>query len=479
MPRFLFAVFLCLFSLALGARENLPPEVAQALARAGVPLSNVALTVQSVDAARPSLSLNAQTPMNPASVMKLVTTFAAFEILGPTFNWRTEVYLGGPLKDGVLQGDLILKGYGDPQLTFEKFWLLIHELRARGVREIRGDLVLDRSYFALDGTYDPAGFDNEPTRPYNVGADALMLNYKTARFNFRPQPASNSVQIIFEPPLAAVDIDNQLGLSKGACGNWRHALNFTMSETDGRTQLHFRGNYPIECGERNWNIALFTHQRFMWSVFKAMWQQAGGVLRGSVRDGLMPPNAIPFVLRESPPLPDVLRDMNKFSNNAIAKQVFLTLGAEALQMPGRYDRSAMVVRDWLNVRGTPMPDLILENGSGLSRNERISAADLLSLLIAAYRSPLMPEFISTLPLVARDGTMQRRLKAAGVAGQAHVKTGSLDNVRSIAGFVLDQRGQRSAFVFIVNHPNASATREAQDALLRWLYQGGAGVRGAN
>jgi D-alanyl-D-alanine carboxypeptidase/D-alanyl-D-alanine-endopeptidase (penicillin-binding protein 4) len=163
--------------------------------------------------------------------------------------------------------------------------------------------------------------------------------------------------------------------------------------------------------------------------------------------------------------------MNKFSNNVVARRFLLTLCAEVTKQPARAGRSAQVVQGWLARKGLEFPELVMENGSGLSPAERIGAANIGRLLLAAYASPVMPGFIASMPLVAYDGSMKRRLKYESVAGQAHIKTGSLSDVRSLAGHVLDARGRRFAVVFIVNHPNASATQNAQDALLNWAYAG--------
>ena len=209
----------------------------------------------------------------------------------------------------------------------------------------------------------------------------------------------------------------------------------------------------------------------MLGVFRQLWEELGGTLRGGVRDGAAPSAARLLYTNESPALAEVVRDMNKFSNNVMARQLFLTLSAEVTQQPARADRSTQVVQGWLTRKGLESPELVMENGSGLSRAERISAANMGRLLLAAYESPVMPEFIASMPLVAYDGTMKRRLKHESVAGQAHVKTGSLSDVRSLAGYVLDARGRRFAVVFIVNHPNAGATQGAQDALLNWVYAG--------
>jgi D-alanyl-D-alanine carboxypeptidase/D-alanyl-D-alanine-endopeptidase (penicillin-binding protein 4) len=453
------------------AADVLPPPIAAALARAAIPQSAVALVVQDVDAAKPGLSFNAAQPLNPASVMKLVTTLAALELLGPSYTWRTEAYLAGPLTGDVLEGDLVLKGYGDPRLTIEHFWLLVRSLRARGLREIRGDLVLDRAYFESND-HDPARFDGEPLRPYNVGADALLVNYKAVRFQFVPDLATKTVTIVPEPRLAQLEVANGVRAVEGGCGDWRAGLKLDLQPNGGGAKARFSGTMPASCGERTWNVALFSHREYVHGVFRQLWEELGGTLRGRVRDGPAPPAAQPFAVYESPSAAEVVRDMNKFSNNVMARQVYLTLSAETLKLPGRYDRSGRVVQSWLAGRGLEMPELVIENGSGLSRAERISAGSLARLLVAAYRSSVMPEFIASMPLVAYDGTLRKRMKFESVAGQAHVKTGSLADVRSIAGYVLDRNGRRQVVVFIVNHANAGAGQAAQDAVLRWAYESG-------
>jgi D-alanyl-D-alanine carboxypeptidase/D-alanyl-D-alanine-endopeptidase (penicillin-binding protein 4) len=456
--------------VAQARADELPAPVAQALGRAGIPAAAVGVWVQPVDAARPAVAVNASQPMNPASLMKLVTTFAALEILGPTYTWRTEAYLGGPLADGVLDGDLVLKGYGDPKLTMEGFWLFLQGLRARGVREIRGDLVLDRAWFE-PVTADPGRFDGEPLRAYNVAPDALLVNFKAVRFLFSPEPPGRAVRVIAEPALANVEVSATVRAVEGACGDWRSGLKLEVRAVNGRTLVEFVGAMAASCGERYWNLALLDHREYLHGLFRSMWEAQGGILRGGVRDGSAPPGARPFAVAESPSAAEIVRDVNKFSNNVMARQVFLTLSAESLKLPGRADRSTRVIQSHLGARGIELPELVMENGSGLSRQERISAGGLGKVLIAAWRSPVMPEFVASLPLVAYDGTMRRRMRDQSAAGQGHIKTGSLAGVASIAGYVLDRAGRRVAVVFIVNHPNAAASQGAQDALLRWVHDG--------
>jgi D-alanyl-D-alanine carboxypeptidase/D-alanyl-D-alanine-endopeptidase (penicillin-binding protein 4) len=446
----------------------LPEPVARALAEAGIPESATAFYVHEIGAEHPLIAAGADRSMNPASTIKLVTTYAALELLGPAFQWVTEAYAAGGLSDGVLAGDLVLKGRGDPKLTLENFWLLLRSLRGRGLREIRGDLVLDRTYFAAND-HDPARFDEQPTRPYNTGPDALLVNFKAVRLTFVPVSETRLVRILAEPALPQVQIVNRLALVNGPCGDWAGRLKVDAQGGSAATRLTFSGRYAASCGERERSYSVLPHAHYVLGLFRELWRELGGTFTGTVRDGAVGADARLIAAVESPALAQVVRDMNKFSNNVMARQLFLTLGAEGAGEPATPEKADRVIREWLAGKGLTVPELILENGSGLSRSERISARNLGLLLLSSFRSPVMPELIASLPLVAVDGTMKKRLADADVAGQAHIKTGSLTGVRSIAGYVLDAQGRRLVVVSMVNHPNAGNAQVAQDALLAWIY----------
>ena len=461
--------FVLASSVAISAHAALPPPVAQALAAAGIPESTVALYIHEVGAQQPVITHAAERPLNPASTMKLVTTYAGLELLGPAYTWTTDVYASGPIQDDVLSGNLAIRGGGDPKLTLENLWLLLRNVRARGIREIRGDVVFDRSYFAADD-YDPARFDGEPTRPYNTGPDALLVNFKAVTLQFVPEAESRSVRVIVDPLLGAAQVVNNVSLSDGACGDWVAKLKFDAQGTAEAVRLVVSGPFSRDCGERTRSFSLLGHRAYAAALFTALWKELGGTLAGSVRDGTVPAGARLVATARSPALSEVIRDINKWSNNVMARQLFLTLGAVGAGTPGTLDKARATIRQWLNQKGLNVPDLAMENGSGLSRVERISARGMGEMLLDAYRSPVMPEFISSMPIVAADGTMRKRLANAEVAGQAHIKGGTLAGVRAIAGYVLDARGRRSAVVFMVNHANAGNAQAAQDALLRWVYR---------
>jgi D-alanyl-D-alanine carboxypeptidase/D-alanyl-D-alanine-endopeptidase (penicillin-binding protein 4) len=454
---------------ALSAQTRLPEVIAQALSRAKLPDASVAVYVHEVGAERPLLAFGANRALNPASTMKLVTTYAALELLGPAYVWNTEVYGGAPLVNGVLNGDLILKGYGDPKLTIENFWLLLRNLRARGVRDIRGDLVLDHSYFSRE-EYDAARFDDQPTRPYNTGPDALLVNFKAVTVQFVPDPEARNIRLTVEPLLPQLKVVNNLKFSDGPCGDWLSQIKLDVQGSAETARLGFNGSYALDCGERARSFSVLGHRQYVAGLFSALWHELGGVFAGSVRDGEVTPAARLLASARSDTLAEIVRDINKYSNNVMARQLFLTLGAAGGEAPATAEKSNQAIKQWLAAKGLAFPELVLENGAGLSRIERISAANLGQLLLTAYKSPVMPELMASLPLTAVDGTMRKRLSGALVAGHAHIKTGSLTHVRSIAGYVLDSRGRRVVVVFIVNHPNAGNAQPVQDALLKWVYQ---------
>ncbi len=473
--RKLLLVLCCLYA-ALAHADELPPVVAQALRGAGIPAAATAVWVGEVDAGKPRLAINARAALNPASTMKLVTTFAALDLLGPAYVWKTEAFAGGTLDDGVLTGDLHLRGGGDPRLTYDQFGRLLRQIRARGIREIRGDLVLDRSAFAANGA-DPARFDAQPMRPYNVSPDALLLNFKAVTLQLVPDPANRKLLVSMEPAPVNLDLVNQITLGNGngsGCGDWKERLRADVFSHGPTTRLVLTGVFPQSCEEQRWNIAVQDHPQFVLGVFQQLWAELGGMLTGGVRDGAVPAEARAVGVLPSPTLAEVVRDINKFSNNVMARQLFLTLGMEAGHRPASAADADAAIRAWLDARALSVPELVLENGSGLSRRERISAEGLGRLLQAAWRSAVMPELIASLPVTATDGTMKKRLKQNGVAGQAHIKTGSLEGVRAIAGYVLDKNGRRWIVVFFVNHANAGGAQAAQDALLQWVYERGAG-----
>ena len=462
-------VLLVVWFSAVGHAGTLPEPVRAALKEAGLPQSSLGVWVQDVQARGALLDAGAERAMNPASTMKLVTTYAALELLGPAYRWKTESYAGGALNGETLSDGLILKGYGDPKLTLENFWLLLRDLRQRGVRDIRGGVLLDQRYFEPTA-HDPAAFDNEPLRAYNTLPQALLINFNAIRIRLLPQADNKTIRVVADPAPPSLKVVNALEMVAGPCGDWREDFATEVAAAGQERVLTLRGRFSAACGEKSFNLNLLANGSYVDSVFRLLWEELGGTLKGSVRAGELPPGATLLASFDSPPLGDAIRDINKFSNNVMARQLYLTLGAEQFGPPATPRKGAEAIEGWLAAKGLDFPELVLENGSGLSRLERISPRHLGMLLVSASNSPVFGEFESSLPIVAVDGTMKKRLQDHAVAGHAHIKTGSLEGVRSVAGYVFDAKGRRMAVVAMVNHARASAARPVLDALLQWVYE---------
>ncbi len=366
--------------------------------------------------------------------------------------------LEGTVRDGTLHGNLYIKGQGDPKLVSERLWLLLRRLQGLGVRHIAGDIVLDRTAFDT-GPLNPAAFDGEPLRPYNAAPDALLLNFKALVMTFTPQGVVAQVQ--YEPPLAGVQLPTVVPLGSGECGDWRASVKADFSDV---SRVRFNGAYPASCGERTWPVAYADPRSYASRAVAGLWQQMGGSVTGQVRDGRVPVGLAPAFELQSPALSEIVRDVNKYSNNVMAQQIFLTL---SLQQRGRgtLEGSREVMRQWWRDRFGAGDTPAFDNGSGLSRDERITAQQLARLLQAAWLSPLMPELVASLPLAGVDGTM-RRSRGKG-NGLAHLKTGSLRDVTGVAGYVHGQSGKRYVLIAVANHPQASALRPVIEALIEW------------
>lgn len=459
--------------------QALPPAVARALANAKVPPSAASFMVRRLEGdAVPVLNHRAGVAMNPASVMKLVTTFSALDMLGPDFTWKTAFYTDGTLGKGVLNGDLIIRGGGDPKWVLERIEDNLRTLQVLGVRRITGDIILDNSVFEL-AERNSADFDGEPMRPYNSAPDGLLVNFKALILKFVPDPQTQTVRVVSEPPMADVAIDASVNATTDGCGDWRGGLRADFSNPN---KVRFSGSYSVRCGENTWPVAYIEPTSYAVRVIKAMHQVSGGVLDGKVRTGKLPRTAVLLWQAPSLPLSQIIADVNKFSNNVMAQQVFLTLSAQyspfntSLHLPGaartgNFARSSTTVQHWWRERfGLAVKSPVLENGSGLSRNERITAQALGDLLRLAARHPSAEVFANSLSVAGVDGTAAR-MASRGVVnaaiGNAQLKTGTLRDVTAIAGYAMGKSGQRYSVVGIINHPNANAARPALDALVEW------------
>lgn len=448
------------------AQADLPESFTQALKQAGIPVTHVGVVVRELDGT-PILLHGEDQAFNPASVMKLVTTLAALDSLGPAHVFKTLAWVDGELKDGVLTGNLVLQGGGDPGLTPERFWMLLRSLRQRGLREIRGDVLLDNSYYAI-AARDPGAFDQAPLRPYNAQPSALLVNFNTRLLRLCAR--EDRVLARLDPPLDSLALDSQLQPGDIPCDGWDDEVTLRR---EGNT-LVLEGQVSGECGEQVMALNLDASAANVTAWFQSLWRDLGGTHQGQVREDAPGPDAGLLMAFDSAPLSLLVRDVNKYSNNVMAKMLYLNLGAARFGGPATWDKAERAVRAWLEEKGLALPELVLENGSGLSRVERISAASMASLLAWASRQPVYYEFAASLPAVGLEGTQRNRFNGNGgggrdLSGRAWLKSGTLNGARCLAGYVLGQDGARRVLVFFINHPRAGMALAAQEALLEWTH----------
>ena len=465
------ASILGLLLLARPALAALPPALEQALRATTLPSSAVSLLVRDVASPTPLVALNLEVPRNPASTVKLITTFVALDALGPLHRWSTEVYLLGPLNDGVLQGDLLLRGRGDPYLIEQELWRFAGELRRLGLREITGRLLIDDSYFApAPRTAD--AFDNQPLRLYNVPPNAAMVNFKAFTFHFAPAKNGRDVTITADPALPNLIIDNQLHQSTGPCHGILAHVKMAVLDPVIANPVVFSGDYPHACGEQTLPRTALTPEAYTYGLFKNLWAQWGGTLAGGVARGLRPVGQKPYYVGYSAPLAEVIRPLNKWSNNVMADALLYALADRAHAPPLQPQDGVREIERWLTEQGISTQGLVMENGSGLSRQTRVTASTLGGLLGHAWTSPWMPEYLASLALVGMDGTARKHFRHAPETGRMHLKTGHLDNVAAVAGYVLARSGHTYVVTLLMNHPtvNQGGGNAFMDAVLKWTFQ---------
>ncbi len=449
------------------ANEPVPASVASAIRSGRIATGNVSFAVLDVESGRIAASLNPDTPRSPASTIKLVTTFAALDSLGPAYTWHTQALLSGALEDGTLRGDLILKGGGDPYMTLERWWSFVQAVRAAGLRRIDGDIVIDDTAFA-SAPSDPAAFDGRPHQAYNAEPDALMVNFQSIEFRVVPNAGARRVDIVSTPAPSNLVIDNRIGLTGGRCRGSAAQVAFEVPSPEWDRVL-FSGLLSSQCTSRSITRVLLSAPSYAFGTFVQLWRESGGTFDGKWRLAAAPATATPFFSFDSLPLAEVVRLTNKFSNNLMARHLLLTLGAERFGGPATVDKGVQAIAAWAEARALPLAGMEIDNGSGLSRSARISVLQLAAVLRSAHRSRYAPEFIASLPLAGIDGTLRSRMQGAD-PGSVRLKTGHLDGVAGVAGYVTGISGKIYVVVSLVNQPlvDPAAADAVHAALVGWV-----------
>ena len=445
----------------------MPAPVAQAIAAARLPSGAVSFEILDADSGRPVAAHNADIPRSPASTIKTVSTIAALELLGPAYTWHTKALIRGVLKQGVLNGDLILQGGGDPYMTLERWWSFAHALRGRGLKTIHGDIVIDDTAFSVPRE-DSAEFDGLPNRPYNVVPDALMVNFQSIEFRVRPDVDAHRVEIIASPAPPNLVIENRVRFVAGRCAGAAGRVDFKVASANW-DKVMFSGALSPHCAERHITRVMLQPAPYAFGTFIELWRELGGGFTGKLRVEAAPSDAEPLLDFDSLSLAEIVRLTNKYSSNLMARHLLLTMGRERFGGPGTPDKGVAAIDEWAVARGLDTQALELGNGSGLSRSTHISALQMAQALRVAWHSPFAPEFLASLPLAGVDGTLRSRMKSAP-AGTVRLKTGHLDGVSGVAGYVTAAPGKTFVLVSLINHVLADepASEAVHEALVAWL-----------
>lgn len=471
---------------AQATTQALPSAIEQLLKQSGLPPSALHITILPARPGDAVLAFQDVEAVSPASTMKLVTTQAALDLLGPQFRWKTQFFSSMPVLKGSLKGDLIIKGGGDPDLTWEKFASLLRQLRQQGLREIHGNIILDRSYFQPQRPeLNAPAFDENPDAYYNVIPDALLIHSNLTAIKLSADQHQIQAQIL--TPSHGIQLRPQLKLSNAPCNQWKNGWRAPQIKIDedaandlaGNIEISLQGNFPRHC-QTTVYLNLLERNAYIAKLFRALWTELGGTWKGKIIDGSVPDNATLLLTHESATLADTLKIVNKASDNVMARIVFLTMGAEA-KIETATDQSAQdsqlrasnMVNRWLEQQGINAKDFSIENGSGLSRTDRISTGQLAQVLRRAAQSNWYPEFTTSLPIVGIDGTMQKRLKDSVAQARSRIKTGYLKNAIAIAGFVRDTQGNDMIVVAILNAEELTVAqgKPLLDGIINWVATG--------
>ena len=453
-----------------------------ALRQAGIASANVGLMAQSVDdGAAPLVSHNEARVFTLASTTKLVTTLAALDTLGSGFRWQTRAYLLGPLKDGVLHGDLLIVGGGDARLSTTDLAQWFARMQQQGLKAIEGNIVINRGAFQTRAT-DHAGTPiPSKSNPHHAWPEALMLDEGVLTIEVSaPDPARPDALVLsMKPRLDGVEFLDLTQVRRVKCSAVREPLSASLEELYRPMRVLVQGEWAPGCSSARLQIATPPGSRFAPLAIAAAWRDAGGALAGQVvqpESAYAPASLVkgskPFSVHQSALLPSLLRDMNKWSNNLMARHLMLSLSKGFPARPATLPEARKRMAEWLNKRGLSQADLSVDNGSGLSHDEKGRALALVQLLRQAWHGPHARELLRSLPVAGEDGTMSMRLTSSIAKGKAYLKTGTLTDTRAVAGYVQARSGKTYAVAAIINDPKAGKGVAALDAFIEWIFDNG-------
>ncbi len=453
-----------------GAATELPARPRTVLNQQRIPEADISVVVRDVATGETLVDVNGELARPPASTMKVLPTLAALDLLGPAYTWKTRALADAPVVKGVLKGNLYLQGGGDPLLTIERWWRFVADLRQTGLRVIEGDIVIDQTRFAAPDER-PEDFDGKFWRTYNVLPDAMLVNWQSSDFTIRPSDDGAGIEISIQPFPEGLIVDNRVTLTNGRCVGRNRRVGYTIEPTDpGRVVA--TGRLAASCAPQTQRLAIMEPAQYAWGTFVTLWRQQGGEFKGGMLRAPTPPTARLLLTHDSQSLADIVRVTNKYSSNMMARSLVLAIAAEKGGTPATTAAGELAIREWLASRCLDFPELVIGNGSGLSREARISGDSMARLLTGAWNSRFAPEFLASLALGGLDGTLEKRFLDVQDPSRIRMKTGTLKDVSAIAGYVNGNSGRTYAVVIFTNHAGVQngVGETLQSAIVDWVLE---------
>lgn len=462
---FLLALLLIPASGMSQTDTALPSPLARALSHKALAKGKTAVAVMRASDGAVIAEVNANQLMNPASCVKIITTSAALTSLGPDYRFETIIAADGAPEDGVVS-HLFIRGNGDPFLVNEEVWKIVRELKRRGIKKITGDIIIDDTFFS-DDEYPGR---QESRRAYSARTSAVAVNFNSIAIMVMPGPASGTPALVtVTPETSYITVSHHVTTG----GKEKLHIDFTEGKTGEHVTVS--GTIPLGAEEKTFYRNIYNPSAYAGAVFRTLFEENGISAAGKVRRGVMPSHAFPIFTHRSLPLSILVRNMNKFSSNFTAEQILKHLGAVKRSEPGTTLKGVSVVEDYLSSIGIPKESYRLENGSGFSTTTAFSARQFAQILVAASRDfSIRPDMMASFSIVGVDGTMKKHwYHPRELTGLIRAKTGTLNGVSTVAGYLASTENETLAFAIFSNGVNGAtdSVRQAQMGILTSIAKG--------
>ena len=439
--------------------------VGSILANSCLRKQNFGIKIHSLERDETLYSVHSGRPFVPASNVKLLTTAVALKRLGPDYRFKTRLYADKQIDKEVLKGDIYIKGFGDPNLVTEQMWLLVNELKSLPLREIRGDIIADDSFF--DDNLRIKTWEKGGVEAYNAPLGALSFNFNTVTVHVSPgkKPGDKPV-VVVDPDIEFIRVENR---ARTVPKSKRSRLIVNRIDRGIHNEITVSGVISVDHLRETYYLNITRPTYYAAKVFRAYLRQSGIKVTGKVRLGIVPEGTDELLNHESMPLSLTLRGLNKFSNNFVAEQILKTIGAEIYGSPGTTLNGLRAMDEYMKSLKYKPEEFSILDGSGLSRQNRLSPDQIVSILHDMYIDlGVYPEFISALGVMGRDGNVLKRMNGYNSAERVRVKTGTLNSVSALSGYFQSADGEMFAFSMLMNGLKCSHRRAKilQDKILR-------------